>query len=213
MSRAESLTERKTRRTRQAIAGAARRLFTERGFDQVSVAQVAAEAEVAEKTVYNHFPTKADLVFDAGDTVLEQLLAAVRERAPDRSALAAVRACLTRVADDLGEDEPPAAQLAFRALIANSPTLQAHQRALAARYEHALADALAQETGAAPGTAEPFVAAVGLIGALRAGFETAQRSGGRTAATNRALDLLEAGLGGYATKPATASTTSGTDPP
>lgn len=213
MTSGESLTERKMRRTRQAIAEAARRLFTAHGFDQVSVAQIAAETEVAEKTVYNHFPTKADLVFDADDTVLEQLLAAVRERAAGQSALAAVRDCLARVAGDLGEGEPSQAQLAFRKLVADSPTLEAHQRAMAARYEHALADALAQETGADPGTAEPFLAAVGLIGALRAGYETAHRSGGRTAATNRALDLLEAGLGRYATKPDTASTTPGTDPP
>jgi AcrR family transcriptional regulator len=201
MAMGESLTQRKMRRTRQAIAGTARRLFTEHGFDQVTVAQIAAAAEVAEKTVYNHFPTKADLVFDADDSVLEQLLDAVRERAPGRSVLTAVRECLTRAATELGEGAPRAEQLAFRRLVAASPTLRAHQRAMAARYEDALAEVLARETGADPGSAEPFVAAVALIGALRAGHQTAARSGGRTAATNRALDLLEAGLADYATRP------------
>ena len=196
----ENLTERKMRRTRQAIAETARRLFLEHGFEQVTVAQIAAAASVAEKTVFNHFPTKADLVFDADDTVLDQLLAAVRSRAPGESALSAVRECLTRVAGQLGEGEPSAAQLAFRRLVADSPALQAHQRAMAARYEHALAEVLAEETGAEPGSAEPYLAAVGLVGALRAGYETAHRSGGRVAATHRALDLLEAGLGGYAVK-------------
>lgn len=201
MGAGESLTRRKMRRTRRSIADTARRLFLERGFEQVTVAEIAAAAEVAEKTVYNHFPSKADLVFDADDGVLEQILAAVRERAPGQSALAAVRQALDRVMGDLGARESRAAQAAFRRMVADSPTLQAHQCATAARYERALAEVLAQQTGADPGSAEPFLAAVGLIGALRAGYETYLRSGGRGAATNRALDLLEAGLGGYAAKP------------
>jgi AcrR family transcriptional regulator len=200
-SATEGLTRRKMRRTRQAIADAALQLFLAHGFEQVTVAQVAARAEVAEKTVYNHFRTKADLVFDSDQDVLERLLAAVRGRTAGQSALAAVRDCLTRSGGDLGEAAPRGAQAAFRQLVAASPALQAHQRAIAARYEQALADALAEETGAAPGSAEPFIVAVALVGALRAGYATAHRSGGRTAATGRALDLLETGLAGYATEP------------
>lgn len=196
----ETLSQRRVRRTRRAIADTARRLFIERGFEQVTVAEIAAAAEVAEKTVFNHFPTKADLVFDADDSVLEHLLSAVRDRAPGESVLTAVRDALNRVMSDLGTGEPRAAQVAFRRMVADSPALQAHQRAVAARYERSLAVLLAEETGADPGSAEPFLAAVGLIGALRAGFEAGQRSGGRAAATNRALDLLEAGLGEYGRK-------------
>lgn len=201
MTTGEGLTQRRMRRTRQAIADTARRLFLERGFDRVTVAEVAAAAEVAEKTVYNYFPTKVDLVFDADDSVLEQLVAAVRGRGAGQSALAAVRACLARVSSELGEGAPRAQQAAFRAMVADSPTLQVHQRAMAARYEHALAEVLAEETGVDPGSAEPFLVAVGLVGALRAGHHTAVRSGGRAAATKRALDLLEAGLADYARKP------------
>lgn len=200
MSEAESLTKRKMRRTRQAIADTALRLFTEHGFDQVTVGQVAATAEVAEKTVFNYFPTKAHLVFDTDHELLEALLNAVRTRAAGESAITALRRCLARMAGRLGEGTPQQAQAAFRRLVAESPTLQAHQRLIAARYERALADVLAQETGADPGSAEPFVAAAALIGALRAGFETAEHSGGRAAATDRALDLLEVGLAGYAVK-------------
>lgn len=201
MTADENLTRRKMRRTRRTIAETARRLFTEHGFDQVTVAQIAAAAEVAEKTVYNHFPAKADLVFDADDSVLEHLLDAVRERAPGQSALSAVRDCLRRAATELGDGSPPAEQGAFRRMVAESPALQAHQRAMAARYEHALAGVLARETGVDPGSPEPLVAAIAMVGALRAGHETAHRCGGRAAATDRALDLLEAGLAGYAVKP------------
>lgn len=207
MSRTESLTQRKMRRTRQAIADAGLRLFTQHGFDQVTVAQIAAAAEVAEKTVYNHFGGKAELVFDADHDLLDELLAAIRNRPVGWSALAAVREVLAGATTQLGEGAPRQAQAAFRRLVADSPTLQAHQRQMAARYERALAQVLATETGAAPGSAEPFVAAVGLIGALRAGFETAEHSGGRAVATHRALDLLEIGLAEYATTPAPSSPT------
>jgi AcrR family transcriptional regulator len=200
----ETLTEPKRRRTRRAIADAAQRLFLERGFEAVTVAQVAAAAEVAEKTVYNHFRTKAELVSDADDRVLARLLTAIRARAVGRSAVAAVRTSLTASAADLGAGAAPEARAAFRRLVAGSPTLQAHQRALAARYERALAAALTEETGVDPGAAEPFLAAAGLVAALRAGFETAPRSGGRAEATDRALDLLETGLARYAVRTASA---------
>ena len=57
----EGLRERKKRQTRDAIAAAALALFLERGFDAVTVADVARAADVSEKTVFNHFPTKEDL--------------------------------------------------------------------------------------------------------------------------------------------------------
>src|ERR1700754_5119358 len=63
----EGLRERKKRQTQEAIAGAAMELFLEHGFDAVTVADVARAADVAEKTVFNHFPTKEDLVFFRSD--------------------------------------------------------------------------------------------------------------------------------------------------
>ena len=59
----EGLRERKKRQTREAIAAAAMALFVARGFDAVTVAEVARAADVSEKTVFNYFPAKEDLVF------------------------------------------------------------------------------------------------------------------------------------------------------
>ena len=56
--------ERKKRQTRQAISDVATTLFIERGFDAVTVAEVARAADVAVQTVFNHFPAKEDLFFD-----------------------------------------------------------------------------------------------------------------------------------------------------
>ena len=61
---ATGLRELKKARTRRLIADTAARLFAERGYEHVSVSDVAREAEVAEQTVYNYFPTKEQLVTD-----------------------------------------------------------------------------------------------------------------------------------------------------
>jgi AcrR family transcriptional regulator len=196
----EGLAQRKLRRTRQAIAGAAMDLFAERGFDQVTVAEVAAAAEVSEKTVFNHFTTKADLVFDADQGLAEGLVTAVRTRGAGESAIEAVRRFLAELAESLGQEAPTARQAAFRRVVSGSPALHTHQRVMAARYEDALAAVLEEETGAPPGSAEPFVVAVALVGALRAGLDAAPASGGPAAAMARACDALEAGLGGYAVR-------------
>lgn len=200
MSAGEGLVQRRLRWTRRAIADAAMGLFAERGFDAVTVAEVAAAAEVSEKTVFNHFSAKADLVFYADHGLVDDLVAAVRSRSTGESALDAVRRFLHELASSFGEGDAPPRRKAFRQVVMGSPALRAHQRVMAARYEDALAAVLAEETGAEPGAAEPYIVAVALVGALRAGFDAAPASGGPAQAMSRALDVLAAGLGGYAVR-------------
>src|ERR671923_2890529 len=83
------LRERKKQQTRQLIAETARRLFTERGFQRVTVAEIARAAEVSEQTVFNYFPTKEDLVYWRLESFEEELLAAVRERKAGESVVQA----------------------------------------------------------------------------------------------------------------------------
>src|SRR3954470_11940226 len=85
------LRERKKEATRRLIAQTARRLFAERGFDAVTVAQVARAADVAEKTVFNYFPTKEDLFYANMEAFEERLLAAIRERPAGETVLEAFR--------------------------------------------------------------------------------------------------------------------------
>src|SRR5215213_9281362 len=91
MSATPGLRERKKQQTRQAIADTARRLFSERGFDAVTVAEIARAADVAEKTVFNYFPTKEDLFYSRLEAFEEELLAAIRGRPGGESAIAAFR--------------------------------------------------------------------------------------------------------------------------
>jgi AcrR family transcriptional regulator len=85
------LRELKKARTRQLIADTAARLFAERGYEQVAVSDVARQAEVAEQTVYNYFPTKEQLVIDRDQLVQGRMCDLIRSRPSGTTAAAAVR--------------------------------------------------------------------------------------------------------------------------
>ncbi|MGI5128067.1 TetR/AcrR family transcriptional regulator [Pseudonocardia sp. CA-107938] len=198
----EGLRDRKRRRTRAAIAEAALELFLARGFDHVTVSEVAAAAEVAEKTVFNHFPVKAALVFDAADELLAELLAALRERGAGVPAVEGIRAFVQRRAERIGRGSPPRPGPAFLEMIEASPALRSYRRDMFARWEAVLAEELAADVGAPPGSAEPFVAAAALIAVLRAGLEAPTPTRGHAEHNSlAALDLIARGLGDYAPAP------------
>jgi len=213
MSAQLGLRERKKQRTRQLIAETAVRLFLERGFDGVTVAEIAREAEVAEKTIFNYFPTKEDLVYWRLETFEDELLGTVREREPGESILAAFgRFVLTR-RGLLAEQDPAAVErlAALTRMITESPALLARERQIFERYTASLAALIAQETGASADDVEPWVAANALMGVHRALVDyTRSRivAGARNpglarqvrAQGKRALKTLERGLGRYALK-------------
>ncbi len=132
--------------TRTAIADAALALFLAKGFDRVTVAEVADAARVSVNTAFNYFPTKEDLFFDRQEEVVHRLAGAVRARGAGESPVAAVRrlflAELDRGEPTLGLSPDVAA---FWQVIDDSPALQARARLLSQRAEEALTDALAAE--------------------------------------------------------------------
>src|SRR5258708_34509065 len=85
------LRERKKARTRRLIADTAARLFAERGYEHVAVSDVAREAEAAEQTVYNYFPTKEQLVTDREGHIESQLCDLLRSRPPAMTPATAIR--------------------------------------------------------------------------------------------------------------------------
>src|SRR5258707_10164090 len=90
----ETLRERKKRLTREAIFDAARRLFAERGFDDVSVAQIADAANISVKTLFTYVRSKEELVFGDGPTALDAVTAAVRDRRVGETPLVAAAKAL-----------------------------------------------------------------------------------------------------------------------
>jgi AcrR family transcriptional regulator len=104
----EGLRARKKRVAREVIAATARRLFAERGFDRVTVAEIAAAADVSEKTVFNHFPTKEDLAFAGREEGITRLVKAITERPPGTPVLDVFRELTRTVIDDFvaaGDDD------------------------------------------------------------------------------------------------------------
>nr|BFE59720.1 TetR/AcrR family transcriptional regulator [Dactylosporangium thailandense] len=85
------LRDRKKARTRRLIAETAARLFAERGYEQVTVSEIARAAEVAEQTLYNYFPTKEQLVTDREAEIQERLTDLIRSRPAGTSPAAAIR--------------------------------------------------------------------------------------------------------------------------
>src|SRR5207245_8748314 len=206
------LRERKKQQTRELIAEAARRLFADRGFDQVTVAEVARAANVSEVTVFNYFPTKEDLLYGGMQFFEESLLDAVRSRQPGASVLEAFRRPIFEGFKRLATDEATAAIIASGKMIQASPALEMREREIVANYTRQLADLLADEAGAKPGDVEVMGVASALMGVqralvayVRAGVLAGRRgekltSDARSQAT-RAFARLEKGLSEYGRKP------------
>src|SRR3954452_11249664 len=159
------LRERKKEQTRPPIAQTARRLFGARGFERVTVAEVARAAEVSEQTVFNYFPTKEDLVYWRLQSFEDELLRTIREREPGEPALAAFGRFILAERGLLAKRDPQAREelAALTRMIAGSPALLAREQQIFASYTASLAALLAEETGADAADVRPSVAANAMI--------------------------------------------------
>jgi len=162
------LRERKKQQTRRLIYETAARLFAERGFESVTVAEIAREAEVSEVTVFNYFPTKDDLFFGGMEFFEDTLIEAVRSRPPGMSVLAAFREPVLDGLPRLGTDEAARLIVKSATLINASPSLQVRERELVARYTEILARLIAEESGAEADDVEATGVATALMGSQRA---------------------------------------------
>jgi AcrR family transcriptional regulator len=223
-ARAEGLRERKKRQTRQHISDVATGLFLERGFDAVTIAEIAEAAEVSVNTVYNYFPAKEELFFDREDALVHQMSELVRARRPGESAAGAV---LRHLREELGACSSALGLVEgfdrFMKVVFGSPALMASLWRAQQLATDELARTLAAETGAAPGDPLPELVA-GQIGWLRGYVHrrvgAAMAAGGKPQQVARevlaALDGMEEVLGervlGYAVRPApsTGDTADGT---
>ncbi|MEH6376423.1 TetR/AcrR family transcriptional regulator [Streptomyces sp. KLMMK] len=205
------LRESKKQETRQLISDHATRLFLAQGFEQTTIAEIAAAARVAKKTVTNYFPRKEDLALDHHEEFAASLAGAVADRTEGESALAALRRYFLAAV----EERSPVAGFAgyeFAHMIAESPTLTARLRELHDQREEALAEVLAGSGGEEDRGIAPRAAAALLAATQRLLFERIQeltlagRSTDRIAGTvaqeaAHVFDLLAPSLGNYASAP------------
>lgn len=201
--------ERKRQETRARIVDAAAELFAERGFEAVSVMEIARSAGVVEKTVFNHFPVKEGLVFDADPPMRAALLDAVRRRPAGESVSAAAGSFVVGAVSLLGSPEAATGVAQMARVIRGSRTLQVREREILGELTNALADLIAEETSARPGQVEPWLAAHAVMGLYASLLELARDRvlagvGGLELSAElrrqgrRGLSLLQFGLAGYA---------------
>lgn len=193
------LRETKKLATRQQIAEVAMRLFATRGFDHVTVAEVAREAGVSEKTVFNYFPSKEDLFFDEVPERLVALADGIRNRPVEETVLRALRRM--QLAETPRLTSPMFVH--FARTLEESPALLAREVDVMARFAQTIADLL-QEEGLSERDAR--ICATALVGVHRQFFRAARRMAlegkhGPSAVRRlrediaRAYELIEGGLG------------------
>jgi AcrR family transcriptional regulator len=144
----EGLRERKKREARQHISDVATRMFAKRGFEAVTVVEIAEAAGVAKATVTNYFPHKEDLLLDLQAEAEHLLVDAIRERPPGQPVVEAVRGLMHRLLAQrhvLSTAAPGMAR--FGRLIAESPALLSRAREQREYLESAVARRLTEETG------------------------------------------------------------------
>ncbi|MEV5124544.1 helix-turn-helix domain-containing protein [Streptomyces decoyicus] len=180
--------ERKKAQTRQALADSALRLFTERGFDDVGVREVAEAADVSLSTLFKHFPSKEALVFDLDADVESALVAAVRDRAPGQPVLHALRDHMVHTRTVVRADDPTFV------LVESTPALRDYVRRMWSRHEKTLAATLAEATGLAPDA--PAVAGLARFALEAPGIARASEDPARTM-----RDLFALLENGWATTP------------
>jgi AcrR family transcriptional regulator len=205
------LRERKKRQTAMRIWQVAVDLFVERGFDNVSVQEIADAAEVSKMTVFNYFGTKEDLVFRPMEEHFGDAARAVREHAPGESAVQAVRRQFLEMVETrdpaIGLNAQPFARQ-VRQLVRDTPVLMERAVLAAQQGTRDLAGLLAEEMG------DPMLATVAaamLSAARNALVEEHHRRIGEgepvdavaadaAERAEQAFALVERGLGDYARK-------------
>ena len=140
------LRERKKQRTRQLIADTAAKLFAEAGYEQVAVIDVARAAEVAEKTVYNYFPTKEHLVLDRDEVLRDRLVGLVRSRPAGVSPAGAIRQAALDFVEEIRSIPDDQIRGGLGYLAAISPAVRRLSLEMTDRHADAIAVAIVDTT-------------------------------------------------------------------
>ncbi|WP_225832994.1 TetR/AcrR family transcriptional regulator [Streptomyces sp. NK08204] len=211
MAEAMGLRERKKQQTAMRIYRTAIALFAEKGFDAVSVQEIADAAEVSKMTVFNYFGTKEDLVFRPMEEHFSDAARAVRERAPGESAVEAVRRQFLEMIESrdpsVGLHAEPFARR-IRQVIMATPVLKERAYVASERGARELADVLTAETGdptlALIAAATLNVTRTALVEEhhrrIDAGESVDQVAADAAERARHAFGLVEKGLKGYAVK-------------
>lgn len=188
------LRERKKQRTRQALVAAAIRLFEEQGYDNTTVAQIAAAAELSTRTFFLHFPAKEDVLLANAQLRIDYGVRAIRQLTGSAPMAEVLARAIDLMIDDSWETDLSDGLAAVRTrLIATEPALQSR---LLQRYLDGQAELIDALQASSVDTIDPLDAAIlvgAVLGAVSAAASTTLRRGDSPAqvraAMHRANDL------------------------
>ncbi|HEV3352536.1 MAG TPA: TetR family transcriptional regulator [Acidimicrobiales bacterium] len=192
------LRERKKEQTRDALAQAALELFAERGFDQVTVEEIAAACDVSPRTFFRYFGSKEDVLFADSDRRCDHLLASIAEQDPAVPAFDALAGAVRELAGDYA---PEGERLRARhAILRSTPSLASRNAERQQGWEGKVIDAL-RTSGRARGMSDLDLRLMvaSTTTALRVAIEDWTASAGEGDLQRRvdaALHYLRVGLGG-----------------
>jgi AcrR family transcriptional regulator len=190
------LRERRKQLTAAELEAAALRLFGERGFDAVTVDDIAAEADVSRRTFFRYFASKEDVLLADHQVQLARLREAMAARPPDEPILTALRNALLSITGDF-EERRERVILRGR-IMRETPSLQARSLVHQKAWEDAMQEMVAERLGVDPvADLRPGVVAATALAAMRVAFNNwlnAGATGDLIPLTAEALDLLDGGL-------------------
>jgi AcrR family transcriptional regulator len=197
MNEVNGLRERKKRERRDSIEAAALDLFDAEGFDNTTVENIAAEADIAPRTFFSYFPTKEDVVLADYAGRLERILGELEKRPRSEAPWKAVKASFLLVAHDY---ESQREELIRRfTIIATNPSVYARSLQLQAGWEDALADSISARMNTAPTDITPRLLAAAALACMRSTLRHWVASGHDSSLPDLAeqcFDQLSEGLAG-----------------
>jgi AcrR family transcriptional regulator len=156
------LRERKKQQTREKIARVALELFTERGYEHTTLADIADAADVSRRTIFSYYESKEDILFCDDSSLFEELEQRLKERPPGATTFDALR-------DYISELDPPAEEMLLRKrIIASNEGLRLSERARFARAEELFAESIARDLDAGPDDVRPLLVAASVTAAFNA---------------------------------------------
>jgi len=199
----EGLRERHRRRTAADLEEAALTLFSDRGFDAVTIDDIAAAADVSRRTFFRYFASKEDVILSDHPKRLDELQAELDRRPDDEPALTALRHAIMSMVSTY-EEEREHMLRRFR-LMTMTPALEARSLCLQRNWETAVTEMLAARMGVDPARdLRPGVVAATTMAAMRVATANWLAGGGQgdlPAIVATALDLLDGGLQAAAAPP------------
>jgi AcrR family transcriptional regulator len=191
------LRERKKQQTRETIARAALRLFSERGYHETTLADIAHAADVAPRTIFAYYESKEDIILCEESGFLSELKRRLDERPAGTTTVDAIREFLSSI------DHPNEEAKLRKQIIGANPELQMKMHGRHAQFEPMLAESIAKDLGAGPGDIRPLLIAASITAAfnsMRERIFAAEAAGEPTtpeqgmAILDEVLEFLRGGL-------------------